>query len=107
MTKQMLMGILVYLLEEGVDIVKFDDVNNIIYISIPKDSESYHTENSVIHDAESFVKRIKETWIELGILKSGGKLKYITRDVYWTKELGIKNREEKWNMTYAMIQGRY
>lgn len=91
-------AIISYFLMAGVNIKKLDEINQVIYISIPEDSYEYHNrfEGSPIHDAESFARRQKECLSEM-LKMPNLKLKYKTYPGYWTKEDGHKNFKEKYN----------
>lgn len=84
-------GVMGMFLKDGVDIIKFDESCQILYISIPQDSYAYHLHtNSTIYDATTYAKSIKKMLIELldmPLLR----LKYTIREGYWTKEQGEIN----------------
>ena len=80
------------LLKDGVDILKFDPENGELIIELPEKSFAYNTEK--IKSGEDYVKRLKEILIELGILLKDSKIKYRTKPIEWTKEMGDMNYEE-------------
>ena len=71
----------------GVKIDNIDYDTFTVSLSIPKKSYFYKPEN-IVHDAASYAKRIKETWIELGLLPPYGKIKYREIDIDFTEEMG-------------------
>lgn len=91
LNKEMVLGIAIYYLKSGVVIDKIDRDNHILYITVPKESYMYEEEHGAYNDAESYVKRLKKTWIEMGIFPQDFSVKYKTKDVYWTKEMGEDN----------------
>ena len=91
--KSILQGIIGSFLLEGIEVNKLDVDNQILYLTIPERSYSYGRSEK-IKCAADYVKRIKETWIEMGIFSQNCTVKYKTKDIYWTKEMGEKNYEE-------------
>lgn len=87
--KSILQGMMGAFLMAGMEVDKIDLDNHILYISLPKQSYSYNSDK--IKCAEDYAKRIKETWIELGIFPSECSVKYKVKDINWTKEMGNKN----------------
>ena len=87
--KSILQGMMGAFLMEGMEINKIDLDNHILYISLPKQSYSYNSDK--IKCAEDCAKRIKETWIELGIFPPECSVRYKIKDVNWTREMGNKN----------------
>lgn len=77
---------------DGVDIVKADVENEIIWLAIPKESFAY-LEYGNIHDAASYAKRIKEMFIDAGFSKNLS-VRYAIKNIVWTKEMGEKNLEK-------------
>lgn len=76
-----------FYIKEGVEIHMIDWNSHILYISVPKYSDSYVGN---IKTADDFAKRIKETWIESGIFPRDCKVKYKIKDIEWNKEMGEK-----------------
>lgn len=93
--KSILQGMMGALLMEGMEINKIDLDNHILYISLPKQSYSYNSDK--IKCAEDYAKRIKETWIELGIFPPECSVRYKVKDVNWTREMGNKNFNDNIN----------
>ena len=91
--KSILQGIIGSFLLEGVEVNKLDVDNQILYLTIPERSYSYGRSEK-IKCASDYAKRIKEIWIEMGIFSRDCTVKYRTKDIYWTKEMGKKNYEE-------------
>ena len=79
--------IIYVLTRTGVKIDSIDYDTFTVSLSIPKKSYFYKPGN-LVHDAESYAKRIKETWIELGLLPPHGKIKYREIDIDFTEEMG-------------------
>ena len=75
------------LTKTGVKVDNIDYDTFTVSLSIPKKSYFYKPEN-LVHDAASYAKRIKETWIELGLLPPYGKIKYREIDIDFTEEMG-------------------
>lgn len=91
--KSILMGIIGEMYKSGVEVDVLDISNPVqqkLYVTVPNESYTYN-EGKVIYDAKSYVTRIKETWMEMGILKQNAIVKYKTRNVTWTKEIGETN----------------
>lgn len=91
--KSILMGIIGEMYKSGVEVDVLDISNPVqqkLYLTLPKESYTYET-GGRIHDAASYARRIKETWKEMGILKGNAVVKYKTKDVKWTKEMGETN----------------
>lgn len=104
--KNIFMGIMINFLQLGVDIDDIDLDNHILYITIPKESYAYENEaNKAYHDADTYAKRIKEVWIEMGIFPSDCSVKYKTKDIYWTKEMGNRNYKENIERIYDRFIG--
>lgn len=79
-------------LQDGVEIVKFDEIKCELYLKVPEDSYAYHKENQAgICDAASYVKRNKECLIEAFKFPDNVKVFYKTYPVCWTKEMGEVN----------------
>lgn len=95
--KSIVQGMMGAYLMEGVDVLKIDWDNHILYLSIPKHSYTYEKPDGKIHSAEDFAKRIKETWIEMGVFPETCSVKYKVKDVKWTKEMGDKNYNDNLN----------
>ena len=90
MNLQLIKGLLGAFLYEGVDIDKIDEENCTIYISIPKDSDSFKRTGS-IDNAKQYASNIKRILSQLS--SQDIKIKYKLKDVYWTKEMGDENFE--------------
>lgn len=89
--RNILMGMMGAYLKEGLDIDKLDLDNHVLYITVPKSSDTYDGPGAIT-SPETFAKRIKETWIEMGIFpKDKGKVFYKIKDVHWTVEMGEEN----------------
>ena len=91
------LGMMASYLEMGVEIIKIDHENKILYITIPENSYVYNEaklRESRLQSPDDLAKRIKETWIEMGIFPETCKVKYKTIPGYWSKEKGHKNRED-------------
>ena len=91
--KSILQGITGAFLLDGIEVNKLDVDNQVLYLTIPERSYTYE-ESEKIKCASDYAKRIKETWIEMGIFSRDCTVKYKTKDIYWTKEMGEKNYEE-------------
>ena len=98
--KNILQGMMGAYLMEGVDVDKIDLDNHVLYITLPKDSYSYGM--GKIQNAKDFAKRIKETWVEMGIFPDDCVVKYKTKDIYWTKEMGDRNYNNNKNKVLDM-----
>ena len=90
--KSILQGIIGSFLLEGIEVNKLDFDNQVLYLTIPEKSYSFNTEK--IKCAADYARRIKEIWIGMGIFSQNCTVKYKTKDVYWTREMGEKNYEE-------------
>lgn len=102
--KNIFIGMMGSFLEAGIDIVHLDLDKQILLLDIPKDSWDYTQQTPAnIHNAESYARRIKEMWIEMGIFQSGCTVKYKEKDVFWTKEMGHENYEKNKNRLLEMI----
>ena len=95
--KSIVQGMMGAYLMEGVDVLKIDWDNHILYLTIPKHSYIYDKPEGKIHSAEDFAKRIKDTWIEMGIFPKTCSIKYKIKDINWTKEMGDKNYNDNLN----------
>lgn len=84
----------------GVDIIKFDDDNSTLYISLPKESHEYMSNPNQIFTVHTFANRIKQTLSEM--TKKEIKIKYKIRDEYWTKEMGEANYQKHKNNICAI-----
>lgn len=93
--KSVVQGMMGAYLKDGIDIIKIDWDKHILYISLPKQSESYG--KGKIQCAEDYAKRIKETWIQMGIFPETCSVKYKLKDINWTNELGYKNYNDNIN----------
>ena len=86
----------------GVEVNKIDMDSQILYLTLPERSEEYNTKN--IKCAADYEKSIKETWIGFGIFSSDCTVKYKTKDIYWTREMGEKNYNDNqdniFNLTF-------
>lgn len=89
-------GIIGSFLMNGIEIDKIDTDNHILYITLPKESYSYEL-GGKIKCAEDHVKGIKKMLIEFGALSKDFSVKYKTKNIYWTKEMGDKNYKENIN----------
>lgn len=90
LTKAIYQGMIGSMLETGVSIDKLDTDKQILCITLPQHSYFYEM-SSAIKCAEDYARRIKETWIEMGIFSEGCKVLYKTKDINWTKEMGKEN----------------
>ena len=97
-TNAMGIGIICELYRDGIIIDKFDTDNNIIYLSVPKTSYVYEMGNA--NNAEDFVKNIKTLFASF---LNDIKIKYKTRDIYWTNEMGNKSLEENKEKIISMF----
>lgn len=88
--RSMLTGMLGTFYQDGIEITHLDMETETICLSLPKYSFAY-SDNSKRTNAMEYAKRIKEIFIEMKIFSPNCHVKYIERDVYWTKEMGIKN----------------
>ena len=95
--KSIVQGMMGAYLMEGVDVLKIDWDNHVLYLAIPKHSYTYDKPGGKIHGAEDFAKRIKETWIEMGVFPETCSVKYKIKDINWTKEMGDKNYNDNLN----------
>lgn len=98
--KYLTIGIILY--RDGVIIDKYDNDNNVIFLSIPKHSYLYEMKSGEINDAESFIKRIEYTINDIFNIEDI-KIKYKTRDIYWTKEMGDKVLEKNKDRIVSMF----
>lgn len=99
--KNVAIGIFGMFLEFGIDIINIDLDNHVLILEIPKDSYLYHlNDKGVLKDPESTARRIKETWIEMGIFPESCKVRYKEKDIFWTEEMG-KERFER-NRTHIL-----
>ncbi len=89
LSKSILQRMMGAFLMAGMEVHKIDLDKHILYISLPKQSYSYNSDK--IKCAEDYAKRIKETWIEMGIFPPDCSVKYKIRDVNWTREMGDRN----------------
>lgn len=93
----MIQGFIYNFLETGVRLDHRDRLTNTVYLSLPENS-FYYDENKT-HDAPTpiinaavYVRRIKETLIELNLIPADLKIKYKTYSGYWTKQMGETRR---------------
>lgn len=93
--KSIVQGMMGAYLMDGIDIHKIDWNTHTLYISLPKQSDSYG--KGKIQCAEDYAKRIKEMWIEMGIFPETCSVKYKIKDINWTKEMGDKNYNDNIN----------
>ena len=87
-------GILGAFLMEGLKMEYMDTKNNILYISLPEDSYSYHMGTNITC-AEDYAKSVKENIIQ-GVLNNNKvRMKFkVRKGEYWTKAMGEKNYQE-------------
>lgn len=79
----------------GIEIENLDMDNHILTLVIPKDSYDFHrSEKQPYHDPESFAKRMKRVFIEMGVFPENCKVRYRVKDIVWTKEMGERNYQE-------------
>ena len=89
---QIYIGMFGMFLQDGIFIENLDEVQNIVYISLPEDSYAYHIGDSAT--PEELAKNIKEKLFK-EILGVNVRLKMkIRKKEYWTKEMGEKNYQE-------------
>ena len=86
-------GLMGMFLQDGVEVTNFDIETETIYLSIPAQSYRY-SDNNKITNALEYAKQIKKTLIELEVFSPNMNLKYIVRDIFWTKEMGERNYNE-------------
>lgn len=89
-------GMIGAFLKMGVNIIKVDYDNQIMYISVPRDSYEYYTEGAV-KSPETLAKNIKRVLIMLNVFDENCKIKYKIRDEEWTKEMGEENYKKNLN----------
>lgn len=106
--KNILMGIIGEMYRSGVEIDVLnvsDPIQQQLYLTLPKESFTYNN-GKIVHDAASYARRIKETWIEMGILRDNASVKYKTKDIIWNKEMGEdnfnKHRDDIINLIFPM-----
>ena len=88
--KNIVQGMMGAYLMDGINVDKIDWDQHILYITLPKQSYSYGISEK-IQCAKDYAKRIKETWIEMGVFPEDCVVKYRIKDIIWTKEMGDKN----------------
>lgn len=92
--KDLGIGFIGMLLQDGVEIVKFIEQPCELYLKVPEDSWAYHRRednDALIRDANSYVKRIKEMLIETYKLPTDLRVFYNTYSSYYTREMGEAN----------------
>lgn len=103
--KEMALGIIGAFLQMGLNIDKIDWETETLYITIPERSYDYEfsaKNGGAVVSPEALARRIKETSNEMGIFKNG-KVKYRTKDIYWTKEMGEENYKNNIDDYYRII----
>lgn len=87
LSRSTVQGMIGMFYKSGIDIDDVDFDNHILTIAIPKDSYDFHDpRNKITHNPESFAKRIKQVFIEMGIFPSDCKVRYRVKDIVWTKK---------------------
>ena len=91
LSKSIILGMIGVFLQDGIDIAKFDEQNNTIYLIMPEDGYLYHREgiSSELDTPQKYAKRLQDKIREL--THSNIKVKYKTKQGYFTKEDGEKN----------------
>mgnify|MGYP006928581332 CR=1 FL=1 len=99
-TEELMIQAFIYnFLENGVRVDHRDRLTNTVYLSLPENS-FYYDENKMhyaptpIINAAIYVKRIKETLIDLNLIPANLKIQYRTYSGYWTKQMGIARRQK-------------
>ena len=85
----------------GIEIIDLDLDNHILTISVPEKSYEYEKPESKIRSAEDYARRLKTVFTEMGIFPSEkeSKIRFTTRPIYWTKEMGDENfNKNKYNI---------
>ncbi len=93
--KNILRGIIGAFLMDGVEVKRLDTEKQILYLVLPERSYAYNTDT--IKCAQDYAKRVKETWIKSGIFTRNCTVKYKTKDIHWTREMGDKNFRDNEN----------
>lgn len=104
--KNVMMGMMGAFLKMGVSIDHLDLDKEIMKITLPKDSYEYHkciSKGRGPTNPEELAKRIKESFIELGIVSSNFKVLYKVIDIAWTEEDGEDAFNKNKNKIYEFV----
>lgn len=93
LVKSVMQGMMGSFYMSGIEIIDIDFDKYILTISLPEKSYEYEKAESKIRSAEDYARRLKTVLVEMGIFPSieESKIRYITKPVYWTKEMGQEN----------------
>ena len=93
LVKSVMQGMMGSFYMSGIEIIDIDFDKYILTISLPEKSYEYEKPESKIRSAEDYARRLKTVLVEMGIFPSieESKIRYITKPVYWTKEMGQEN----------------
>ena len=93
LVKSVMQGMMGSFYMSGIEIIDIDFDKYILTISLPEKSFEYEKPESKIRSAEDYARRLKTVLVEMGIFPSieESKIRYITKPVYWTKEMGQEN----------------